>query len=667
VFRTDIEGLRGLAILLVVLYHAGLPGLHGGFVGVDVFFVLSGYLITGLLVAEVAKTGRVDFVHFYGRRMRRLLPAAAVVLLITLLAASFVYSPLEQIGVTRSAQAAALYFSNISFAMDSMDYHAADSALHPLLHTWSLAVEEQYYMFWPLLVALVLGQWRRESTRKDPQGGSGAADRLVPVIAVLSLGSLAVCVWQTSTSQPWAFFGLPARGWEFGVGALAAVRGRRSALLPAGFASALGIGGLLAVLAAGFVYTAATPFPGFTALLPVLGTAALLVAGEEDSSSVLQRGLRSGAMQWFGRLSYSWYLWHWPILVLAAAAAGPLNTGERLVGVVVALGLSVLTYAAVEVPVRHGRWFTPRPVQSVAAGVALTLAVVGGAQAAYYGAVQFTTRLPRQRQFAAARTDLPLVQQVGCQVEIDEVWEQHPCVFGDTASATTVVLFGDSHAGQWFPAIERVVRERGWKLVVFVKAACPVVSLEVYNPWLRRPYRECSEWREKAIARIVATRPALILVSNWADYVRQRTGPDQRDGAPPPPTPAEWSAAMRRTLVAFENSRIPTALIRDTPQPNFDVPVCLSRAAWQFWRDESCTFDRTAGLLTEVAAAEAEAVANLRYVKLVDLTPYICAGDPCPVTRDGMIIYRDEDHLSTQYSAFLAPALAGSLPHLERY
>jgi peptidoglycan/LPS O-acetylase OafA/YrhL len=659
-YRADVEGLRGLAIVLVVLYHARLLGMHGGFVGVDVFFVLSGYLITGLLVKEAEQRGRLDFARFYARRMRRLLPAVAVVLLATLALARVVYSPLEQATVTQSARDAALYMSNLRFALQTLDYHAADAALNPLLHTWSLAVEEQFYVFWPLLVAAALGVVRVAGGRAGNRAMHRS--RLVRVVVAASLASFALCVWQTGAVRPWAFFGLPARVWEFGLGGLAAVSGRK---LPPRRAAAVGAVGLVVVVASGVVFTAATPFPGYAALLPVLGTIALLLAGEVESTSPVQRVLRSGPMLWFGRLSYSWYLWHWPILVLAGAAWGDLGAAARLGCLAASLALSAATHAVVEDPVRHSRWLAPRPALSIALGLTFTLATAGGAVVARkFGERSANHGL--QRTYADAREDRPrMLDARGCMLTFTEIEARRPCVFGDTTSPRTVVLFGDSHAGQWFPAMERLATARHWRLVTMLKSACPVADVETYTARLGRVIHECGPWRRASVQRIAALRPVLVIIAH-ASGLNVRDDPPAGDDASAPDAPrfhtvASWAAGLRPVLVHLDSLAIPTVIIRDTPLPGFDVPVCLARAAWAPWQARDCTYARSSGVLAETEDADRRAAAGLPHVTVVDLTARICPGARCEVARGDLVLFRDGHHLTARYSATLAPVLGAGL------
>ncbi|MCY1142461.1 acyltransferase [Actinoplanes sp. Pm04-4] len=329
-FRPDIEGLRAVAVVLVVLFHAGVPGLAGGYIGVDVFFVISGFLITSLMLREIRRTGRLSLIGFYARRARRILPAAALVLVATLLASYQWLGFLRGDEIARDVVWSALFAGNFRFAAEGVDYLASQGAPSPVQHFWSLAVEEQFYFVWPAAVVLLLwlgfrwaiGWW----------------------LAAAVAGSLAYSIWQTGT---WAYFSPATRGWELGAGCLLALVATRLDRIPYRVATALAGTGLALIVVAAFTFDAATPFPGYAAVLPVLG-ATLVLAGRGDS--VLGRW----PLVWLGRLSYSFYLWHWPVLVIAEQAyGGPLPATTRALLVAASLGLAVITYACLENPIRR--------------------------------------------------------------------------------------------------------------------------------------------------------------------------------------------------------------------------------------------------------------------------------------------------------------------------
>jgi peptidoglycan/LPS O-acetylase OafA/YrhL len=351
-FRPDIEGLRGIAVLLVVAYHAGIARVSGGFAGVDVFFVLSGYLITDILVREVASTGRIDYARFYARRARRLLPAATLTLLVVLAAATLLLGPMERIEPALSAIATALYSSNLFFLARAVDYFASSAETNPFLHTWSLAVEEQFYLVWPWLIVVA---WRAGRSRRA----------LAVVLGAVSLASLATCIWITWKRQPWAFFGTPARAWEFGLGGLAALLPVPAGALASAARRWLGWLGLALIVGTAFVLRVTTPFPGAAALAPVIGTTLALVAGASDDARGVHRLLSTRALRWIGARSYAWYLWHWPVLVLALALDRGMPVWGRALCALGALGVAALSTALVENPIRFARRLAGAPRRGI--------------------------------------------------------------------------------------------------------------------------------------------------------------------------------------------------------------------------------------------------------------------------------------------------------------
>jgi peptidoglycan/LPS O-acetylase OafA/YrhL len=330
-FRPDVEGLRAVAVVAVVLFHAGVPGLSGGYIGVDVFFVISGFLITSLMMREVARTGRLSLPAFYGRRARRILPASSLVLVTVILAAYHWLGFLRGDEIATDGTWAALFASNLRFADQGVDYLASQMAPSPLEHFWSLAVEEQFYFVWPAAVVLLIWLgWRHA------------------IGLVLSVAVLASFAWSVvGTGTTWSYFSPATRAWELGAGCLLALLGDRLDRIPERLAVALSGLGLALIVVAALSYDGDTPFPGYAALLPV-GGAVLVLAGRGDALlGVAPLGL-------LGRLSYSLYLWHWPVLIIAAQAYGPLGPAVRAQLVLLSLGLAVVTYTCVENPIRRG-------------------------------------------------------------------------------------------------------------------------------------------------------------------------------------------------------------------------------------------------------------------------------------------------------------------------
>ncbi|HEV2890753.1 MAG TPA: acyltransferase family protein [Frankiaceae bacterium] len=656
-FRADIEGLRAVAVVAVVLFHAGVPGTSGGYVGVDVFFVLSGFLITGLLWREVGERGRVDLARFYARRVRRLLPAAALVVAGTVGLSALFLSPLRAADVARDGLASALYAANYRFASAATDYFAATEP-SPLLHFWSLAVEEQFYVVWPLLLVAA----RRR-----------AAYALGAVVVV----SFVACVWLTGDAKQWAFFSLPTRAWELGAGGLVALAAPRLRTLRPAVATVLGWAGLAAILLAVVTYDDRTAFPGPAAALPVLGTVAVVVAGCASTRRGVASLLGRAVPRAIGRVSYSWYLWHFPVLILAAPSSWVVGAPLAVATVVPA----ALTLRFVENPVRFSRTLStrrslalgvaltgvataaalgtgvalPEPEGDVtaAAAPALTAAPTTGATAAptladvvarQVEAATRTASVPKNLEpsLTRARSDKPRHVNDGCHLSYERT-RPGRCTYGTGADA--ILLTGDSHAGQWFPAIEGVAKSKGWRLLAMTKSTCPPFALDVFSPVLGRAYRECAAFRAEVLARVRAERPKVVVLGAARHYEERLYGFA--------PYGAEWLAAMAATVKEVEATGARVVVLGPTPRTRGNVPDCLAGhldRAGSCMRDVASAFDRS-GIDAERAAVTEAGGAYL------DVQPLLCGRNACPVVVGTMLVYRDDNHLTTVYPAWLAPAV----------
>jgi peptidoglycan/LPS O-acetylase OafA/YrhL len=713
-FRPELEGLRAVAVGLVLAYHAGIPKFHGGYVGVDVFFVLSGFLITGLIVRELRATGRIDLPAFYARRARRLLPAAAVALAGTLVLSVVLLPPLRLPDVAGDAAAASLYVSNLRFAFQATDYLASDLAPSPLLHFWSLGVEEQFYLFWPalLLVAATIGGGLMRPLARG--GDAGLTRRIGTVVVVVAIASFLGSLVLTTVAQPWAFFSLPTRAWELALGAALALAATRLDRMPTRVGGVLIAAGLGLVLAAGLFLEQSTPFPGTAALLPTVGAALVIAGGSAGFSTIPARLLALAPMRFLGRISYSLYLWHWPILVLPAAAIdGTLPLWARLALAGLAIVIAAASQRWVEEPIRLGRFVGRRVGRTLALAVttsvlvALLAAGVGSAATASlppsvaqvpddpnalpvdpFGdgtpsptsslaspspssgdPAPAATPIARARTLAEAvppdltpslasvRNDAPIIYGNGCHVDQPSI-EPKLCVFGDSASASTVVLFGDSHAAQWFPALDRLARVEGWKLVTFTKSACTPADVTVWNPTFERAYTECDAWREQVYARLAELRPTVVLMAMSRGYTLI-------DGASTPTVaerPDLWDAGIASALARLATVASHVVLMGDTPRSRADPAACLSK---NLGNSLACATKVSAALDPARTAADAR-VAGAAGATFIDPSLWVCPTDPCPAVIGKYLVFRDSHHLTTAYSTALSRRLLDALPPLPR-
>jgi len=649
-FRPDIEGLRGIAILLVLLFHAGLPWTPGGFVGVDVFFVISGFLITGKLWRESQQPGGLNITRFYAWRIRRLLPAALVAVALISLFGLLLAAPLDRSELAADGAASALSLANMRF-IGSVDYFAATSSPSPFLHFWSLSVEEQFYLVWPALIVLLT--WR-----------GGGSRRLIAALLIGVAASFALSMWLTDASPARAFYPLPTRVWQLGVGGLLALIGVMGTSRRAG---ALAWAGLAAVAVAGVALTAEMPYPGLAALLPTAGAIALLYGGAAPGGPA--RLLAAAPLRFLGKISYSLYLWHWPLLVLPIMFLERALTGVEIVAsVAVAIGVSWLSWRFVEQPFRYGdRSRRATSWSAIRIGVAGILSVVlftqglaaalpssavavqptpgpSGSPVASDGPITLPADLTPT--LASARDDEERLRSDGC-LAFERVTTPPDCEYGVKGSAITIALVGDSHASHWFPAIEAVALERGWRLLTFVKVSCSFTTLAQRNLALKREYRECTAFNEATVARLNQIKPALTIIVN------RRTFRPITEGI----TSALAGAALGEMV-----ARIPgaTAILVDTPEPGRDVPACLSKHPSDI---RACLFTQDAADNREIGIAERVA-AEVSGATLIDLTSEICGAWPCSPISESVLIYRDEDHMTETFSRSLAAPLGVEIARL---
>ena len=649
-FRPDIEGLRGIAILLVLLFHAGLPWTPGGFVGVDVFFVISGFLITGKLWRESQQPGGLNITRFYAWRIRRLLPAALVAVALISLVGLLLAAPLDRSELAADGAASALSLANMRF-IGSVDYFAATTSPSPFLHFWSLSVEEQFYLIWPALIVLLT--WRGGSSR-----------RLIVALLIGVVASFALSIWLTDTSPARAFYLLPTRVWQLGVGGLLALIGVAGTSRRAG---ALAWAGLAAVAVAGVALTVEMPYPGLAALLPTAGAVALLYGGAAPSGPV--RLLAAAPLRFLGKISYSLYLWHWPLLVLPLMFLERALTGVEVVAsVAVAIGVSWLSWRFVEQPFRYGdRSRRATSWSAIRVGVAGILSVAlftqglaaalpssavaaqptpspSGSPVASDGPITLPADLTPS--LASARDDEERLRGDGC-LAFERVTTPPNCVYGVKGSAITIALVGDSHASHWFPAIEAIALERGWRLLTFVKVSCSFTTLVQRNLALKREYRECTAFNEATVARLNQIKPALTIIVNRRTFR---------------PIEENITSALAGAALGEMVARIPgaTAILVDTPDPGRDVPACLSKHPSDI---RACLFAQDDADNREIGIAERVA-ADVSGATLIDLTANICTEWPCSPISGSVLIYRDEDHMTATFSRSLAVPLGVEIAKL---
>jgi peptidoglycan/LPS O-acetylase OafA/YrhL len=712
-FRGDIEGLRAFAVLLVVLDHlVGWPS--GGFIGVDVFFVISGFLITGLLLREHQKTGRISFADFYRRRVRRIIPASVLVLLVTGIAASALFFG-SRTKTTLVDILWSLFFSgNWRFALSGTDYMQAEGPVSPIQHYWSLAVEEQFYFVWPIVLVLVLGLASRRR--------SGHGRRVVAgCIAVLSVASLFWALWETHTEPTVAYFSTLSRAWELGTGALLAVGTRRLTFLSSPVRVGLAWAGLGLIAVSVFVIDSKSAFPAPWAILPVLGTVLVIASGTGGRAAYLWP-LTNPASRYVGALSYSLYLWHFPVLILLEVVLPP-DSGHYYAWALAGMtALSVLSFHGVEQPIRRSNWLAPgrsrnrrskdrRPqlqkrawavgtavlVGVLVFGITLSTGLVfgltlsaGGGSLRWPWSQDASDSAPARAAVPPVDSEAPsgagddpqtlLEDEISAALNvqdwpklspsIDELgpnglvpeWGQDgclnvqdsnasECVYGDEAATQTAVLLGDSISISWLPGIRAALTGGGWAIHNLTRGQCPSAYASVTRPTSAEGFTErCKEHREWALEQIRQLQPQLIIMSNSSESIRRLTS-----GAEGLAALEEWTEATTAALRALDGLA-PRVVVLSPPPSGANLQECATRLN----TPADCIRSPSRGYLPLVAAEKnaAAAHAGATAVTYVETAEWFCAGGRrCPSFVASTPVFTDGAHMTGPYSQHLGGVL----------
>ena len=633
----------------MVLDHAGLTFVGGGYVGVDVFFVLSGFLITGLLLRQAGRDGRVRLTDFYVRRARRILPAAVLTLVVTDVAALLLLNLVRAREAVSDSVWAAFFMANVHFAQAGSDYFAQGQPPSPVQHYWTLAVEEQFYLVWPVVLAVVLGV-------------AFLRRRLLWIVLAAAVASLAWSIHSTATDAAYAYFSTATRAWELALGAALAIAAPRLR----GAAAWLG---LALICTAAVAFSDSTPFPGYAALLPAIGSALVIVAAPGGASRLLSLA----PFRYVGDRSYAFYLWHWPVLVIAAEYVGhDLSTAVRLGLLAGAFGLSILSYGLYENPIRKMSWRPQTGALLWPASAAVILAV------AVPILVSLNARATRISDAAAAVrpaelagetiaahsswTPLPAVAQAvsAAKRNADLPWPLTPavtdlrsdfyafpagcaagrgqtsstvCHLGASGAAKTIAVIGDSHAQMWMPTILRMARRDGWEVVPFVKVGC------VPTKWLHTTDWGCTVWYRWALGRAAKLHPGVTLIAaSWADD-------------PHPTTAVRAVAALIGRVKRFSAT---TIVIGDSPHQHRNPVDCLLASAATM---RTCTARASlAELQTDASVASAATRDGVGFIKV---TGWFCARAStvailCPLVVNRTISWIDLGHISETYGLELS-------------
>jgi peptidoglycan/LPS O-acetylase OafA/YrhL len=671
-YRPTVDGLRAVAILGVVAYHAGVPGITGGFVGVDVFFVISGFLITGLLRQEIVTSGGLSITKFYARRARRILPALTVVLVTTVLLGFFLLPPgkaRHELGA--SAVASALFLANQYFLTSTGGYFDGPSVLKPLLHLWSLAVEEQFYLVWPALLLAI--------ARFAPPEARVAWMRRA--ILALSLASFLLSTYWVKTRPDAAFYVSLGRAWELGAGAFLALlesQRYRAAARPAIVA------GAAMIVASFLLLESGTRFPGPAAVPAVLGTA-LIIWGDAISPNLISRILSSRPAVAIGLVSYGWYLWHWPLLAFARnARLMAVDRTADTAWVLLALVLAALMLRFIENPIRFGR-----RSRTVRTGAVLTAAAGSIAATIALASTQLTHEGPatasaRARLAARAAADEPAAANLRCLVERRPGAGPSPaCRFGAAGAPVEFVVWGDSHGASWTSLVNALQREGRPAYLQFTMMGCRPLSAQARD----RNDAPCVEFRREVLAEIARLREqglkGVIIAGRWPPLIGvERSVFDERaepagvrelvrtlragPAAPPAPAPHTdvLQADLRLTFAALRAAGVRTLVLLDPPEMNYPVANCLY---FRFERPATCGISRKdyERDYAPIAATFRHVAAGDPGVRVFDPVDYFCDARGCPVLdRTGAPTMVDADHVSHSAAAALAPQLAADVAWL---
>lgn len=716
-YRVDLEGLRGVAVLLVVFFHAHFSLIKGGFAGVDIFYVLSGFFITGLLIREREEQKRISIANFYARRIRRLMPAGLLVLIATLVASIIILPKILIPGVAIDTAAAALFVANMNFARHATDYFQMTTTPSPILHYWSLSVEEQFYMIWPALIILTA------------KFGRALRRNILIVLTVVTGSSFAFALYLLHRNAIWGFYSLPTRAWELGLGGMIAVISPSFKKIPRMLTAIGSWLGLLGLTITTLFIPETALFPGVLALVPTLSTALIIICGLGRQLSLLTNPV----MRYFGRISYSLYLWHWPVLILPAVAlAHSLSLAEKLLAIFLSILLASLTARWIESPMRKG-WalgtMSQRNAWTAVASVTLILVACVGvhAQTAVSG-VKTKSTLSKDQKSAeltsllksalpaetktvtapassatpqgkqqpvatpsattqpnlpadyaatvtsgtrAATLDFPVPKDLdpslqsasndkaitykdGCHTEENEPASTKPCIYGDPNGNQTVVLFGDSHALSWFPAFNAVSKLKHWRLLSLTMSACTPADIPAYNPATQALMANCPLWRKATIKRIAAENPYLVLIASSRSWATTDSSGKVVTGDA---RTVLFDAGMKRTIEALKPTALHVIYLEDTPGQQQDPPLCLSQ-------HPKSTLTCTTPVSQSINAAwqdEEHAIASFEGIGIIDPSYWVCPTDPCPVVIGNLEIFQDQSHLTATYSEAMAPIMASAL------
>jgi peptidoglycan/LPS O-acetylase OafA/YrhL len=637
-FRPDIEGLRALAVLLVIAAHFKVPGFSGGFIGVDVFFVISGYLISGLLFNEANTNGRIDFWKFYVKRLLRLLPALLFVFITSVLAGMFFLAPMEQRIQSESATWVPLWASNLYFATSQLDYFGASADKNLFLHTWSLGVEEQFYLIWPSLLLLLMGYWKFQKKKNTSL-------ELAKYLFALFLFSLMLCIMLKDIAPRFSFYGVLTRMWQFSAGALAFLAVNEQSAWRSAFPvldKQVRFASVYASLAIGLIAGSAillhegVSYPGYWALIPTLAAVVLLIIGGVNPCFPIKALFTSYRSQSIGRISYELYLWHWPILIIGTSVLPDVTGTTRIALIMLCFFLAFITATFISNPLRHNQNFLKHPKRVIL--VSLVFMAIASSTAIYWSKLseQWAVK-DGQLRYLQSKSDVSELYGAGC-----DDWyfsaQVKPCSADNNEEKKTAILIGDSIGAQWYGALAEGLPKEHWNVIVLTKSACSIVDEKIYYERIQRFYTECEQWRNDALLWVMARSPDLLIIGSAASRAISKE---------------QWIEGSMRIFAKMAPIAKQIVVIGPSPQLPFDGPECLSRQQWMprvFRMDKACQVpldDNNYSL--DVRTWLSQAAKPYPNVAVIDIDNIACPNKICAAMHNDQIVFRDAQHLSNSY------------------
>jgi len=673
-FRPEVQALRALAVLLVLVYHIDPTVLPGGYIGVDVFFVISGFLITGHLWREASTTGTVNLKRFWAARARRILPASLVTTVGVIALALVLLPPSLVESWWKQALASVLYVENWALAAESVDYQAAGNSPTAFQHFWSLGVEEQFYLVWPLLVLLAVGLWagsRGGVVMKDPR----TLRRILLVIfGVVAAASLVWGIRQSSGDDPVAYYSTLTRVWELAAGGILALLMRDTRRF-APLRNTLVVFGIATIVTAACLYDSSTPFPGVAALAPTLGACAVIAGGRTSGPGSLRSITESWGVQRLGDISYSLYLWHFPVVVFFGIYTGRVpRLTDVMVILIASFALAIASYTLVEQPIRTVRWFRVDTRMLVAALVAMVL--VGGltltlpwrvqgtidrwdsnAQAAA-GDADETIREGIQRDFAPfvdgstaiSPNPMKAAQDKNAEIYACQAAQRATvtamCEFGETENPkATVAVVGDSHAAMFTEPLLTIAEERDWRVVTYLHSACPFSADPRSGD--TPEVQACSAANAQTRAEVLELAPQLVVTTFQESYALAPRGSEEHPGA----------EGLAEVWNEWADLGSQVVVLRDTPHAREDVIECVTE---NYTDPTQCVQPRQDALGgRDTVPAALELAPRVRSAEFLD---YFCDEESCPAVIGNVLVYRDPNHVTSTYMGQLTDRLREALP-----